>query len=245
MIAVECLQRSPAWELAKCGYLSGSHAHDVLTRGPRGGGESKSWSNYLRRLVLEQLTNIPHERREPPFVSGPMEHGRQTERTARHAYAAATGQMVHTSGFVRHDELMAGGSLDGHVGAFEGLVEIKCPNPATHWVYHVTRRVPRAYRSQITHYLWLTGAQWCDFVSYDDRLPEWMVPALVVIRFQRDDVDIAGYERAARRFLEAVHEQVAPLKGLGPVDFFRTAPMDVARSVLASCVQAVDARKRR
>lgn len=66
---------------------------------------------------------------------------------------------------------------------------------------------------------------------------------LVIVRLWREELDVAGYARAAERFLAEVEAQVAPLAALGPVAFFRTAPLDVARHVLAMCRATVEARR--
>jgi len=78
-----------------------------------------------------------------------------------------TRSILTSSGFLEHDTLMAGCSLDGHVGDFEGLVEIKCPQAATHLDYLKTGTIPGDYYKQITHALWITGAQWCDWLSFN------------------------------------------------------------------------------
>ena len=105
------------------------------------------------------------------------------------------------------------------------MIEIKAPNTATHFGYLVSRRVPHgaARRSRIT-----SGS-----------------PArfeLVIERLHREQLDIVGYERAARVFLAEVRAEVEPLEGLRPIDFFRRAPVDIARHVLGACRAAVDAR---
>lgn len=140
MIVLDCAQRSAAWRLERCGRLTASRAHEILARGRRG-AESIARQQYRRQLICEQLTGVPEDR---PFVSRPMRHGREQEPAARAAYAARTGQDVRTSGFIRHEKLMAGCSLDGHVGAFEGIVEIKTPNTVTHFRYLATRGCHRA-----------------------------------------------------------------------------------------------------
>jgi len=241
MRTIGCAQGSDAWHQIRCGRLTASRAHDILARPRRGHDESASRREYRRQLVCERLTGHPQE---PTFVSRAMRRGRALEPAARAAYAARTGQLVHTTGFVAHDTLPAGCSLDGHVGEHvDGVVEIKAPHTATHLRYLLTRRVPRRYVSQLTHHLWITGAAWCDFVSYDDRLPARL--QLLIVRFERQQLDIAGYDRAARAFLDDVAAQVSPLEGLRPVEFFEAAPLEVARRVLALCVTAVDARTRR
>ena len=106
---------------------------------------------------------------------------------------------------------MAGCSLDGHIGNFEGLFEAKCPKSATHLGYwRGPAKAPEAYIPQITHNLWITGAQWCDFLSFDDRFPEHLQTFLV--RVKREDVDIDGYEKKALAFLAEVEAEVLAIK---------------------------------
>jgi hypothetical protein len=234
VIAVDCVQRSDAWRQARCGRVTASRAGDLLARG-RYGLPSVSRSRYRQQLIDEQITGRPTPESFMPTAA--MQRGVALEPAARAAYAARTGQVVHTSGFLMHDELMAGCSLDGYVGAFEGVVELKAPQSVTHGTYLVTRRVPKAYRAQMTHLLWMTGAQWCDFVSFDDRLPEAL--QLVVIRFTRAVLDVEGYDQAVRAFLEEIRVTV------GYLEFFQSAPLAVATDVLAQCTATVRRRARR
>jgi exodeoxyribonuclease (lambda-induced) len=173
-----------------------------------------------------------------------MVRGREVEPAARTAYTARTGLAVETSGFLVHDELEAGCSLDGHVGAFEGILEIKAPNTLTHLRYLTTRTVPPEYRDQIRHHLWIVGerAQWADFVSYDDRVRPAALQ-LSIVRLHRDELDIPGYDVRARQFLAEVRREVARLEALPPLEFFAAAPLDVARQLLAQCVAVVDGRR--
>jgi hypothetical protein len=106
---------------------------------------------------------------------------------------------------------MAGCSPDGHVREWEGLIELKCPESTTHLEYLQAGVVPEEYRGQIVHSLWVTGAQWCDFVSFDDRFPEHL--QLFIVRVKRADVDIDGYALAASLFLSEVEKEVAEIRG--------------------------------
>ena len=223
MKVVDCVQRSEAWRQARCGHLTASRAHVVLARG-RKGGDSLMRLDYRRQLIFEQLTGTPDDSQ---FVSAAMRRGLEQEPAARAAYAQHTGQRVETSGFVAHDDLPIGCSLDGHVARFTGLlrlpgvVEVKAPNTATHLEYLTSRRIPARYRAQLTHHLWITGAEWCDFVSFDDRLPPPM--HLFVLRVHRDQVDVAGYARAATQFAEELLADVRALQGLDVTALSRDA----------------------
>jgi YqaJ-like recombinase protein len=232
-----CQQRTEAWRQLRCGRLTASRAYDILPR--LRASDEPARHDYLRQLVTEQLTGRPQEQ---VFVSSAMHRGLVKQDPALAAYAAHTGQRVCVSGFLAHPTLMAGCSLDAHVGGSEyhGVVEVKAPNTVTHLKYATTRRVPRGYRAQIVHQLWMTGAPWADFVSFDDRVPRrWQ---LVVIRIERDAREVAEYDRCARAFLAEVERQVRTLEALPPLQFFETAPLAIARDVLAQCGQLVKAR---
>jgi hypothetical protein len=65
---------------------------------------------------------------------------------------------------------MFGASPDGLVGD-DGLIEIKCPNTATHIETLLSEAVPYKYVTQMQVQMLCTGRAWCDFVSFDPRLP--------------------------------------------------------------------------
>ena len=200
-------QRSPEWFAARLGRLTGSRAGDMLATIKT--GEAAARRDYRLQLVCERLTG---QGQEDGFVSEAMQRGIDLEPAAFRAYEAETGLMPRTSGFLAHQTLLAGCSLDGHVGDFEGILELKCPKSATHLRYLRSGVPAPEHLAQITHNLWLTGAAWCDFLSYDDRFP----PALQVflVRVARTDVDLAAYHEKVVRFLDEVAAEVETVKGL-------------------------------
>jgi predicted phage-related endonuclease len=141
-----------------------------------------------------------------------MRRGVELEADAIRAYEASTGLMVRHTGFLAHDTLPIGCSLDGHVGEFVGLIEVKCPKRATHLEYLRTREVPEEYQRQITHNLFVSGAQWADFVSYDDRFPAPL--RLLRLRVRREDVDLEAYELILRVFLADIDRECDAILGL-------------------------------
>jgi hypothetical protein len=199
-------QRTPEWAAARLGRLTGTGAADMLAT-IKSKGEAAARRDLRLRLVCERLTGVSAE---GDFVSKDMQRGIDREPAARAAYEAATGSIVKPIGFVAHDELLAGCSPDGLVRG--GIVEIKAPKPATHLGYIRGRALPLDYRAQVTHNLWITGAGFCDFVSYDDRFP----PALQLfrVRVPRDAVDLAAYELMARSFLAEVERELEAVRGL-------------------------------
>src|SRR6202000_976260 len=122
---------------------------------------------------------------EPGYINAEMQRGIDVEPAARLAYEANTGLIVRETGFLSMNECMAGCSLDGDVDNFTGLVSFKCPKSATHVEYMRGHRLPPIYVPQATHEMWVTGAQWYDFVSYDDRLPEGL--QFFCVRVERNE----------------------------------------------------------
>lgn len=208
---IDAPQRSEAWLQARLGRLTASRASDMLAKG-KGSAESVSRRNLRVQLVLERITNRPQERQ---FSNGPMQHGEATEDAAYAAYEALTGSMLSRTGFLSHNEHMVGCSLDGHCGDFESLIEIKCPIPAVHLEYLTTGRVPGDYLKQITHALWLTGASWCDWMSFEPSFPPNLQAKIV--RVERAHVDIAAYEEAALGFLSEVAAEEQRVRELAEV----------------------------
>jgi predicted phage-related endonuclease len=204
---IDAEQRSPEWFSARLGRLTGSRACDVLATIKS--GEAAARRDYRMQLVCERLTG---QMQEEVFVNAAMVRGIECEPLAFKAYEARTGHVVNRSGFLAHTDYLVGCSLDGHIGAFEGILELKCPKSATHLKYLRAGVMPPDHLPQVLHNLWVTGAQWCDFVSFDDRFPEQL--SLFVVRVPRDDAAILTYERAALAFLAEVDAEVAAVSGL-------------------------------
>jgi putative phage-type endonuclease len=196
---IDAPQRSEAWLQARCGRLTGTAASDMLMKPTTAG-----YRNLLIRLVTERLTQTPQE---DPYTNEAMEWGTAHEDEARIAYELATGLNVKESGFLAHTELMAGCSLDGHVDDYKGIVEIKCPFKTARHIATLRGGVPSEYLPQINHNLWVSQSSWCDYVSYDPRLPERL--RLSIHRVQGVDVD--SYEAKVRAFLGEVDRELAAL----------------------------------
>jgi predicted phage-related endonuclease len=203
-------QRSGDWWAARLGRLTGSTADEMLA-----GGKGITRAKLLVKLVAEIITRISQDEGDT-FTTPAMEHGKVTEPLAVGAYECETGNLVQSTGFLAHPYLMAGCSLDGHVGDFAGILELKCPHTTTHLGYLRDGRLPPSYVPQVTHNLWISGAEWCDFVSYDPRLLDAYAGArLFIHRVHAKDLDIAGYEQKAKAFLAEVDAAVLALRPVG------------------------------
>lgn len=193
-------QRTDAWRAARLGRVTGSCASDMLAKIKT--GEAAGRRNLRIRLVLEQLTGVSQE---DGFVSRDMQRGIELEPAAILAYEVETGRLVRRSGFLAHPTLMAGCSPDGIIGNFAGLLEAKCPKSATHLDY-LRGEVPGDYLKQCQHNLWISGAPWCDFVSYDPSFAPLGL-ALKITRIYMDDAQRSAYELLVRMFLGEVERE--------------------------------------
>ena len=202
----ELIQGSPEWFAARAGKVTASRITDLMAKTKSGWGASRA--NYAAQLVAERHTGEPGE----AFQNAAMKWGTETEPRARAAYEFLRDQSVESVGFVPHPTIgMAGASPDGLVGT-DGLVEIKCPNTATHIETLLGSIVPNKYINQIQFQLACTGRQWCDFVSFDPRMPENMV--LFVRRINRDSAAIAQIEYEVVEFLKEIDSTLRSLQGL-------------------------------
>lgn len=205
---IDAEQRSPEWFAARAGRLTGSRACDMLAR--IRAGEAAARRDYRMQLAIERITGRTLD--SDGFVSKDMQRGVDLEPAARAAYEAETGLIVRNTGFLQMTDFMAGCSLDGDVEDFRGIVEFKCPKSTTHVGYLKSREVPNDYLAQVTHNLWVSGAEWCDFCSYDDRMPEGL--QFIRIRVERNTTALAQYEAAAEAFLAEVALEEAGLLAL-------------------------------
>lgn len=209
-MTADILQGSPEWFAARCGKVTASRVSDVVARTKTGWGASRA--NYMAELVAERLTGTVAE----GYTSPAMQWGTDTEAEARRAYEFYRDVDVVAAGFILHPTIEhSGASPDGLVGATvtggnAGLVEIKCPNTATHIDTLLSAAVPQKYATQMQWQMACTGREWCDFVSFDPRMPEAM--RLFVKRVQRDGEAIAELEKLVTAFLEELDAKVAALR---------------------------------
>jgi exodeoxyribonuclease (lambda-induced) len=211
---IDSPQRSAEWYAARAGRLTGSMAHAILMSGKKKGEESKTRRDYRLQLVAERIAGASQERL---FWTADMQRGVDLEPLAFGIYEAQTGAMVQKTGFLQHKTLMAGCSLDGHMGHFSGIIELKCPKIATHLTYLNNPEGLRAdYEAQVRHNLWITGAAFCDLVSFDNRFPERK--QLVRVRIEAYDARLKEYEAAALEFLSEVEAAHAEIMGLHETD---------------------------
>lgn len=196
-------QGTPEWHAMRNGKLTASRLADAIAKTKTGWGASRP--NYCAELVAERLTGVPADK----FISGPMQWGKECEPQAKAAYRFYTGQRIEPIAFVDHPWIaMSGASPDGLIGD-DGLIEIKCPNTATHISTLLGAPIDPAYILQMQWQMACTGRAWCDWVSFDPRMPEDM--SLHIERVERDEKRIIQLEGMVRDFLAEVDAKVSAL----------------------------------
>jgi putative phage-type endonuclease len=197
-------QGTAEWLQERCGKVTASRIADLMAKTKSGPGASRA--NYAAQLIAERLTGTV----ATSFTNAAMIHGTETEPEARRAYEFFVDRDVQQVGFVPHPSInMAGASPDGLVGE-DGLLELKCPNTATHIDTLLSGSVPDKYIKQMQFQMACTGRQWCDFASYDNRLPERM--RLFVKRIERSAETIAEIETEVTAFLAEIDDTVGKLR---------------------------------
>lgn len=197
------VQGSADWHQARLGKVTASKVADVVARTKSGYAATRS--NYAAQLIIERLTGEPTE----GFANDAMRWGTEKEPEARRAYAFRTDNDVEEIAFVDHPRIsMSGASPDGLVGSL-GLVEIKCPNTATHLDTLLSGKPPAKYVTQMMWQMACTGREWCDFVSYDPRLPEEL--RVFIHRVEADVEEIERLETEVVAFLAEIDARISDL----------------------------------
>ena len=198
-----CAQGSAAWLHMRSGKVTASRVADLVARTKTGWSASRA--AYMSQLLAERLTGEP----VTTVANSAMRWGLEQEPIARHAYGFHSDRDVKSSGFILHPAIqMSGASPDGLIGA-EGLIEIKCPQTTTHLETLASDRVPEKHFAQMQWQMACTGRMWCDFVSFDPRLPE---PMKIFIRtVERDQRLIAELELQVSAFLAELDDRLASL----------------------------------
>ena len=196
-------QGTPEWHALRIGKATASRIADIVRTTKT--GVSATRQRYLGELVAERLTGAKAD----SFKNADMDWGNEKEAEARNAYSFLRGADVEQIAFVDHPGIkMSGASPDGLVGA-DGLIEIKCPATHTHIATLLSQTIDADYITQMQWQMACTGRQWCDFVSFDPRMPQDM--QFFCKRVARDSDRILALEAEVIAFLASVDETVSKL----------------------------------
>lgn len=199
-------QGSDLWHQLRLGHVTASGIADLMAKTKT--GESESRRKYKVRLVAERLTRKAQE----SYSNAAMEWGVENEQYAAMAYEVNQEVLLDKTGFWLHPLIQWVGVSPDRLAGENGLVEIKCPNTTTHIDYLIDDVVPAKYYKQVQCQLWVTGREWCDFVSYDPRLPA--ENQLFIKRAYPDEVFIKEMKSEVLRFLDEVEQLINQLKGI-------------------------------
>lgn len=197
-------QRTDEWFNLRLGKVTASRVKDVISRTKL--GYSKARDNYMLELICERLTNEKTE----SLSNKAMARGVELEDLAREIYLLNQfDSEVKEVGFVPHPTIKnAGASPDGLVND-DGLIEIKCPNTTTHINLLETNQPKKEYIYQMMWQMACTGRKWCDFVSYDDRLPDNL--SYKCIRINYDEELVSQIEKEVIELLAELESRLSQI----------------------------------
>ena len=200
-------QGTDAWVADRMGKLTASRVAEAMARTKSGYGAGRK--NLMMELLCQRLTG----NREEGYTNAAMQRGLDLEPMARGRYEIENDLLVTEIGLIDHPEIENyAASPDGLVND-NGLIEIKVPNTAQHVEFLRTGKIEGKYQTQMTAQMMCANRQWCDFVSFDDRLPD-----ALQYKCQRFTLDLA---RAAEmltevtRFLKELDLLVIELQEMG------------------------------
>lgn len=187
-------QGSSEWLEERAGKATASRFVDVMAS-----KNTIARQSYATQLAIERITGKPTQ----TYKNADMDRGNELEPLARLRYQLYSRLSVEVSPFLQHPTLMAGASPDGLIGE-DGLVEFKAPRNHNHLMALKQKKVPPQYIWQVYGQMWITGRQWCDFVSFTDEEAFQPHAAMAIVRVERDEEKIKLLEDTVTMFLDEV-----------------------------------------
>lgn len=150
---------------ARKGKITASRAADVMAKGKgKNAIFGKTAIAYAQELALERLGVELDD-----FTTWQMQQGIDREPDARAIYERSRKVKVKLPGFILHPNYdFIGCTPDGMIG--DGLLEIKSPQPKAHLDYLING-IPPQYFAQVQFQMMVTGAKWCDFMTFNPEFP--------------------------------------------------------------------------
>lgn len=217
MIILPILNQSPEWFDARRGMVTGSNFKTALTP-----DKSKNWpgetaTKYMLKVAAERMGD---EEDEPETWA--MRRGSALEPEALEAYCDYMMRDIEPASLIVHDTLPVSCTPDAFVQDRHGrgTVECKCRTAALHAGYIIARRPSDADLWQVQGNLWLSGYDWCDFVSYRPLLRN-EEQRLLVMRVYRDEAIITRLALEIPKVCEQVAEMAEQLGAADWVPYHR------------------------
>lgn len=211
-------ERQKSWLAQRHGKFTASSFHKMFTA-KYALSQSATATTYVKEKAAETLGAFNEQAN-----SASLRWGNDHEAEAIEAYRNKTGNPVdELRGFVQISEHV-GCTPDGFVlnAAFEDtnkIVQIKCPYTVQKHVEYLTYKTAahlkensKEYYVQVQFEMYVTGSDFCDFVSYDKRFPE--PQQLAVLTVPRDDEMIEKIKDALKLAIQMKATYVTALKSL-------------------------------
>lgn len=156
-------QNTEEWYSLRCGKVTASNfGLFMANEGKSFGAPAK---RYALQIALERVTKC---RSDSSYTNDHMQRGHEQEPIARMMYEDQTFVNVANGGF--YDCGLYGDSPDGLIN-HNGILEIKCVIPSTHYATLKRGAFDPAYLWQLIGHLDCSGRDWVDFVSYCADFP--------------------------------------------------------------------------
>lgn len=196
----DLVQGSEEWLAARCGLLTASEMHLIVTPTLKVASNDKERS-HLYELLSQRITGYV----EPRYISDDMLRGMDDEITARAMYAKEY-HPVKECGFITNDKwgFTIGYSPDALVGK-DGVIE--CKSRSQKWQirtivdYASVDSIDPDFMIQVQTGLMVSEREWCDLVSYCGGLP------MVTVRVYPDEKVQTAILEAATGFEKRITEK--------------------------------------
>lgn len=182
-------QGSEEWLAVRGKIPTASQFHAVMAK-----GQGKTRRTYMLKLIGQRITGQPAE----SFSNSHTDRGHKLEPEACSMYEFQSGNEVNHVAFILGDN-DAGCSPDGLIGD-DGMLEIKTKLPHLQIETLIADVLPSEHKAQVQGSLWVSGREWCDFVSYWPKLPPF------IKRVYRDEKYIDELAESVKIFNEEMNE---------------------------------------
>lgn len=200
----DLLQGSDEWLAARCGLLTASEMHLILTPTGKTASNDKERA-HLYELMAQRITRYV----EPTYYGYAMMRGHEDEMEAAAVYSKHYGKVDRGVGFVTSDRwgFTIGYSPDGLVGE-DGLIECKSKCQKLQVKAILANECPDENMVQIQTGLMVTERKWCDYLSYCGGMP------MLTVRVYPDPVMQAAIAAAAGAFEQRLSEKLSEYQAL-------------------------------
>lgn len=191
-VHTDLFQGSDEWLAARCGMLTASEMHLIVTPATLKPARNEKERAHLYELLAQRITKFV----EPHYVSDDMLRGQDDEIEALGIYAQHYAP-TEAAGFITNDKwgFTLGYSPDALVGS-DGLVECKSRRQKfqveTFVVHAFAGTIPSDYVIQVQTGLLVSERSWCDFVSYSGGLPMAVIRVFPDATVQNAIISAAG-----------------------------------------------------